>query len=302
MSSSSARAARVRPRGCCSPGPEPACSIVDRGAYGTDTLSTHALMRGAVLQLHRWGVLPAVVAAGTPAVSSTTFDYEHETVAVAIEPKYGVEALYAPRRLLLDGLLSAAAVESGAEVAYGVRVDDVVRDETGRVRGVMVTAPGGQPPHRRRPGDRRRRLVFHRRAMRRRRAPRRGAARQRVALHLLAGAAQRRLLLDVPARRFVGAIPTNDGATCVVVSIAARPLPRRGARRRGVGLPPPPARRLAGVCRAARRWRAPDGTRPRLRRVPWLHQARGRPGLGTRGRRRLLQGSDDRARHHRRPA
>src|SRR5581483_10359945 len=28
--------------------------LVDRGAYATDTLSTHALMRGAVLQLHRW--------------------------------------------------------------------------------------------------------------------------------------------------------------------------------------------------------------------------------------------------------
>jgi hypothetical protein len=41
--------------------------VVDRGRYGTDTLSTHALMRGAVLQLHRWGVLPAIVEHGTPA-------------------------------------------------------------------------------------------------------------------------------------------------------------------------------------------------------------------------------------------
>ena len=31
-------------------------------------LSTHALMRGGVLQLHRWGLLDAVVAAGTPAI------------------------------------------------------------------------------------------------------------------------------------------------------------------------------------------------------------------------------------------
>ncbi len=118
--------------------------VVDRGAYGTDTLSTHALMRGAVLQLHRWGVLPSVVATGAPAVTSTTFDYAHGTVTVPIEPKYGVEALYAPRRLLLDGLLSAAAVESGAEVAYGVRVDDVVRDDTGRVAGVTVASRGGR--------------------------------------------------------------------------------------------------------------------------------------------------------------
>jgi glycine/D-amino acid oxidase-like deaminating enzyme len=32
--------------------------VVDRGQYGTDTLSTHALMRAGVLQLLRFGVLP----------------------------------------------------------------------------------------------------------------------------------------------------------------------------------------------------------------------------------------------------
>ena len=29
--------------------------VIDRGAYGTDTLSTHALMRGGVVQLHNGG-------------------------------------------------------------------------------------------------------------------------------------------------------------------------------------------------------------------------------------------------------
>ncbi|SFC22892.1 FAD binding domain-containing protein [Tropicimonas isoalkanivorans] len=29
---------------------------IDRDAAGTDTKSTHALMRGAVMQLDRWGV------------------------------------------------------------------------------------------------------------------------------------------------------------------------------------------------------------------------------------------------------
>jgi flavin-dependent dehydrogenase len=116
--------------------------VVDRGRYGTDTLSTHALMRGAVLQLHRWGVLPAIVQ-GTPAVTATTFSYLHEDVTVPIEPKYGVEALYAPRRTLLDGLLSAMAVESGAEAIYGVTVDGLVTGTDGRVRGVSAIA-GGQ--------------------------------------------------------------------------------------------------------------------------------------------------------------
>ena len=40
--------------------------VIDRGRYAADTTSTHALMRGGVMQLHRWGLLPRIVAAGTP--------------------------------------------------------------------------------------------------------------------------------------------------------------------------------------------------------------------------------------------
>ena len=54
--------------------------VVDRSRYGADTLSTHALMRGGVLQLHRWGLLDRVVDAGTPAVRRTTFRYADEEV------------------------------------------------------------------------------------------------------------------------------------------------------------------------------------------------------------------------------
>src|SRR6478736_117973 len=72
--------------------------LLDKGVYGSDTLSTHALMRGAVLQLHRWGVLPAIIAAGTPPVHATTFSYTEHDVTVPIEPKAGVDALFAPRR------------------------------------------------------------------------------------------------------------------------------------------------------------------------------------------------------------
>jgi len=56
--------------------------LVDRGQYGTDTMSTHALMRGAVVQLHSWGVLPHVIAAGTPAVRSTVFHYDDDVLSV----------------------------------------------------------------------------------------------------------------------------------------------------------------------------------------------------------------------------
>ena len=116
--------------------------LLDKGVHGTDTLSTHALMRGAVLQLHRWGVLPGIVSAGTPPVHSTTFSYSDQDVVVPIEPRFGVAALYAPRRALLDRALVDAAEASGAEVRYGVRVDDVIVDDHGHVRGISAVAGG----------------------------------------------------------------------------------------------------------------------------------------------------------------
>src|SRR5690349_22281651 len=67
--------------------------VVDRGRYGSDTLSTHALMRGGVLQLSRWGLLDRVIAAGTPPVHRTTFRYADAVVPIVIKPSPGVDAL-----------------------------------------------------------------------------------------------------------------------------------------------------------------------------------------------------------------
>ena len=47
--------------------------VIDRGRYAAGMTSTHALVRGGVMQLHRWGLLPRIVAAGTPAVRNTEF-------------------------------------------------------------------------------------------------------------------------------------------------------------------------------------------------------------------------------------
>jgi flavin-dependent dehydrogenase len=110
--------------------------VLDRSRHGADTMSTHALMRAGVLQLHRWGLLDRVIAAGTPAVRRTVFDYGDDQVTVAIKPAHGVEALYAPRRTVLDPILIDAAARDGATVRYGVTVTDVVRDADGRVVGV----------------------------------------------------------------------------------------------------------------------------------------------------------------------
>ena len=115
--------------------------VVERDRPGTDTLSTHALMRGAVAQLARWGLLDEVRAAGTPAISQTVFHYPADTVPVAIKPGAGVDALYAPRRTVLDPILAAAGVRAGADLRYRTAVVGLELHR-GRVRGVRVLERG----------------------------------------------------------------------------------------------------------------------------------------------------------------
>ena len=111
---------------------------VDRSRYGSDTLSTHALMRGGVLQLQRWGLLGPLLASGTPPVRRTVFHYSADKVGVSIKPAAGVEALYAPRRTVLDALLVDAARQSGASVEFSTPVVDLLRDRSGATSGVVL--------------------------------------------------------------------------------------------------------------------------------------------------------------------
>ncbi len=117
--------------------------LVDRDRHGADTLSTLALMRAGVLQLHRWGVLDKVRAAGTPAILSTSFVYEDEKITVPIKSRDGVDALYAPRRTVIDALLVDAASASGADVFHGPRLVDLTRAGNGRVTGAIIEERGG---------------------------------------------------------------------------------------------------------------------------------------------------------------
>ena len=115
---------------------------IDKGRYGSDTLSTHALMRPAAILLRQWGLLDRLEQAGTPPVRRTTFWYSHgdrrKIIPIDLEPRHGVAALYAPRRTVLDPILVDAAREAGAEVRHGVRFVDVLRRKDGRVCGVLV--------------------------------------------------------------------------------------------------------------------------------------------------------------------
>ncbi len=118
--------------------------VVDWSAPATETVSTHALMRGAVLQLDRWQVLPRIKASLTPAIRTTTFHYGPSSIALPIKPSPGVDALYAPRRSVLDSALVAAAWNAGATVRYGVAFKDVMINAKGDVIGAVLSQ-GGTP-------------------------------------------------------------------------------------------------------------------------------------------------------------
>ena len=117
--------------------------VVDRQPYGADTMSTHALMRSAVMQLTHWGLVPNIAAAGTPAIRSTIFHYGDEAVRVDIKPDHGVDFLLAPRRTVLDPLLVDAAREAGAAVRHGVALSELQFASNGRVIGASLRDGSG---------------------------------------------------------------------------------------------------------------------------------------------------------------
>ena len=113
--------------------------VLDRQRRGSDTQSTHALMRPAVLQLERWGLLDELVATGVPGQDRVVFHYADDPVLVEASRR-----LYAPRRTVLDPLLVDAAERSGAVFRHGVDVRGLLRDASGAVIGVRARNEHGE--------------------------------------------------------------------------------------------------------------------------------------------------------------
>jgi 2-polyprenyl-6-methoxyphenol hydroxylase-like FAD-dependent oxidoreductase len=114
---------------------------VDRAAFPSDTLSTHQVQLPGIAKLERWGLLGRIAAAGTPATRRVRFDPGHGALTGCYPEFEGIDALYSPRRTLLDTLLVEAARESGADVRERFVVEEIVVDE-GRVTGVRGREPG----------------------------------------------------------------------------------------------------------------------------------------------------------------
>jgi flavin-dependent dehydrogenase len=170
--------------------------------------------------LHRWNVLPAVIAAGTTPVRQATFFYGDEPVSVPIAPRDGIEALYAPRRYVLDRLLVDAASAAGVDIVFGVRLKGLQRSETGRVSGVVLEDESG---HVHRVASR---VVVGADGLRSTVARLVGATAYRVGQHASATMYGHWSGLDVDGYEWYfaaglsgAAIPTNAGQVCVSVSV-----------------------------------------------------------------------------------
>lgn len=119
--------------------------LIDRDRPGTDTLSTHAMMRGGVMQLAAWGLLDRLRRTGAPRINSTTFIYGDLEVPIEVRPAYGTDGLYAPRRHILDKLMADAAAEAGAELKYGVACVGLMWGAGDRVEGAWLRHGDADP-------------------------------------------------------------------------------------------------------------------------------------------------------------
>lgn len=228
---------------------------VDRAHYGSDTLSTHALMKPAVMQLERWGLLDAVAASNAPAIRRAVFHYPNESISVDVKTP-----LYAPRRTVLDALLADAAIASGADVRFGITVEGLQTDAGGRVIGIVARDEEGRDVSMRAP------LVIGADGVRSIVAHAAGAATTRTAnadgacvYGYFRGAGEDAYEWIYGDRVSAGIIPTNDGEACVFVGGDALRFRRdvqpdldRGFRKILAEASPALALRIAGSERTSR--------------------------------------------------
>jgi 2-polyprenyl-6-methoxyphenol hydroxylase-like FAD-dependent oxidoreductase len=125
-------------------------TVVERGRIPSDTLSTHGIARGGVVQLARWGLLGEVLAGGAPAIRRVLFRIGDDETVRPVKAAAGVDHLIAPRRHILDAVLARAAADAGAVIRTGVTPPACCAPTTAAFRASGSVRPAA--PARSRPG------------------------------------------------------------------------------------------------------------------------------------------------------
>jgi flavin-dependent dehydrogenase len=116
--------------------------LVDRATFPSDTMSTHLIHAPGMALLHRWGLADRVIATGCPPVTAYRLDLGPFAIAGRPRGTDGAAHAFAPRRVVLDEILVAAAAEAGADVRQGTTVDGLIVED-GVVRGIRARDRSG---------------------------------------------------------------------------------------------------------------------------------------------------------------
>ena len=116
--------------------------LVDRATFPSDVVNGYYVQQTGGARLQRWGLLDKLRDSNCPPLRTLTFDFGDLSLSGAPPAVDGVVEGYAPRRIVLDRILSDAAVEAGAELREGFPVQEVLW-EGDRVVGVRSVAKSG---------------------------------------------------------------------------------------------------------------------------------------------------------------
>ncbi|MGQ4599375.1 FAD-dependent monooxygenase [Nocardia sp. R6R-6] len=116
---------------------------VDRASFPSDTPSTHYIHQSGLNVLKSWGLLDELLATGVPPIRRLNFSYTGIVLqGFAKSSPDVVDAVYCPRRTVLDNILVKAAGNAGAEMIQGFTVSELVFDGD-RVVGIRGAVGDG---------------------------------------------------------------------------------------------------------------------------------------------------------------
>jgi 2-polyprenyl-6-methoxyphenol hydroxylase-like FAD-dependent oxidoreductase len=116
--------------------------LLDRATFPSDTMRNHFILYRGMRFLQRWGLLDRLAATNCPPTRRHLVDLGDFPLVGFPPAEDSIPGEYAPRRIVLDQLLVAAAVEAGVTLQEGCPVDQVLL-EGDRVTGVQYRTPGG---------------------------------------------------------------------------------------------------------------------------------------------------------------